>query len=72
MQRFGEKLRTLRVKKGMTLRELSSTLGYASHAYINSVEMGKKNPTVELVMKVAQIFNVTPDQLLQDDLEIPD
>ncbi len=71
MRRFGEKLHTLRTQRGMSLRELSRMLGYASHAYINAVEMGKKNPTVELVMKVANLFEVTPDQLLQDELDIP-
>lgn len=72
MQRFGEKLRSLRNRHGLSLRELSSTLGYASHAYVNAVEIGKKKPTVELVMKVADLFKVTPDQLLQDDQDIPD
>jgi transcriptional regulator with XRE-family HTH domain len=54
----------------MSLRELSSVLGYASHAHVNAVEMGKKKPTVEFVMKVAELFEVTPDQLLRDDVEI--
>jgi transcriptional regulator with XRE-family HTH domain len=70
MQKFGEKLRTLRTQRGMSLRELSSVLGYASHAHVNAVEMGKKKPTVEFVMKVAELFDVTPDQLLRDDVEI--
>jgi transcriptional regulator with XRE-family HTH domain len=70
MQRFGEKLRTLRLQRGMSVRELTSALGYTGHGYVYNVETGKKKPNVEFVLKVAQLFNVTTDQLLWDDLEI--
>ncbi|MCG8352474.1 MAG: helix-turn-helix domain-containing protein [Chloroflexales bacterium] len=70
MQRFGEKLRTLRLQRGMSVRELTSALGYTGHGYVYNVETGKKKPNVEFVLKVAQLFNVTTDQLLWDDLEV--
>ena len=70
MQRFGEKLRALRTRHNLTLRELAAVFGYVSHSYINLVEMGRKKPTIDLVMKTAQHFHVTPDQLLRDELEI--
>jgi DNA-binding XRE family transcriptional regulator len=34
------------------------------------LENGKKKPTAELVMKVAQLFQVTTDQLLWDHLDV--
>ena len=70
MQRFGEKLRTLRLQRRMSVRELTSALGYTGHGYVYNVETGKKKPNVEFVLKVAQLFNVTTDQLLWDDLEV--
>jgi len=70
MQRFGEKLRTLRRQRGMTLKELSRELGFKSHSYISTMEFGKKKPSVELVVKIADLFGVTTDQLLNDDLEV--
>ena len=70
MQRFGEKLRTLRMRRGMTLRELADALGYVSYSYLGLLENGKKKPTAELVMKVAQLFQVTTDQLLWDHLDV--
>jgi transcriptional regulator with XRE-family HTH domain len=70
MQRFGEKLRTLRTQRGMTLRELAEALGYVSYSYLGLLETGKKKPTAELVMKVAQLFQVTTDQLLWDHLDV--
>lgn len=70
MQRFPEKLRTLREKHNMTQRELAKVLGFKDHGFIYKLEMGQRTPNVEHVLKLAQIFGVTPDQLLLDDREI--
>jgi transcriptional regulator with XRE-family HTH domain len=72
MLRFGEKLRTLRKRRGMTLTEVASALGYNAHPHVSMLENGKKQPTAALVLKVARLFNVTTDQLLKDELEIDD
>jgi transcriptional regulator with XRE-family HTH domain len=71
MPTFGEKLRMLRTRRGMTQRELAAQLGYSDHSHIALVENGKRNPTVELVLKVADLFRVTTDQLIRDGLELP-
>ncbi len=70
IQRFGEKLRALRVSRGLTLKELALKLGYSAHGYISELETGSKMPTVEFVLKVATLFDITTDQLLKDDLEL--
>ena len=70
IQRFGEKLHALRTQRGLTLKELALALGHVAHGYISELEAGKKLPTVEFVLKVAHLFNVTTDQLLRDDLEL--
>ncbi|MCG8347764.1 MAG: helix-turn-helix domain-containing protein [Chloroflexales bacterium] len=70
IRRFGEKFRTLRTQRGMTVRELTSALGYTGYGYIHGIEMGKNKPTVELVLRVALVFKVTTDQLLRDALEV--
>jgi len=71
MQRFGEKLRTLRKRHAMTITELALALGYTANSYISEIETGKKKPTTEFVFKVARLFNVTTDQLLDDELDVP-
>jgi transcriptional regulator with XRE-family HTH domain len=71
VQRFGEKLRTLRKRRGMTIMELTAALGYIGYGHIHAIETGKKKPTAELVLKAAQLFEVTTDQLLRDELELP-
>ena len=50
----------------MSQRELAAAIGIAAHSYINALETGKKKPTIELVMRLAKLFQVTADQLLDD------
>lgn len=71
MPTFGEKLRLLRTRHGLTQRELAEKLGYSDHSHIAFVEHGKRNPTVELLLKVADLFQVTTDQLVRDEIELP-
>ena len=68
--RFGEKLRTLRTRRGLTLIQLSEQLGYKAHGYLSEIESGKKPPTAVLVLKVSRLFNVSADSLLKDEIEI--
>lgn len=70
IHRFGEKLHLLRTRQGMTLKELAQSLGHTSHGYISELESGKKMPTVEFVLGVALLFDVTTDILLRDDFEV--
>lgn len=70
IQRFGEKLHALRVRRGLTLKELAHALGYVAHSHISELEAGKKQPTAELVLKVAHLFDVATDRLLKDELEL--
>jgi transcriptional regulator with XRE-family HTH domain len=72
MARFGEKLRTLRLQRGMTVRDLAAALGYRGHSHISDIEQGKREPRMGFVVKVADLFQVTTDQLLRDELEVED
>jgi transcriptional regulator with XRE-family HTH domain len=72
MQRFGEKLRTLRKRHGITQMHLASEFGYTTNTYIGLIEKGKKTPSLAFVLRVADLFNVTTDQLVRDKLEIAD
>lgn len=70
MEKFGEKLRALRIRSGLTLKDLALALGLNAHGYISEIECGKKKPTAEFALKVAVFFDVTTDELLKDELEI--
>ncbi len=68
--RFGEKLRILRKRQKWTLQELAHETSYTAHGYISELERGKKLPTVEFVLQLARMFNITTDELLKDELEL--
>lgn len=70
MERFGNKLRVLRKRNGLTLKELAQKLEFESHSYLSAIEFGKKQPSVELVIKIACLFGVSTDDLLFDDREL--
>ncbi len=70
MKRFGEKLRTLRTRDSISLRKLAAMLGHSSHSLVTSIERREKKPSAELVVKIADLFDVTTDQLLRDELEL--
>lgn len=70
MQRFGEKLRTLRIQRRMTVRELAAVLEVNSHSHIVQLESGKSKPSVELLVKIMDLFEIPCDKLLRDDLDL--
>ena len=71
MNKFGEKLRALRKREGLSLRQLGKMLD-VHHSHIGKIELGQKTPNVAMVIKIADIFGVTTDQLVRDELELDD
>lgn len=72
MPQFGEKLRYLRLQRGLTMRELADALKFKSHGFIGDLESGRKYPSLDLAVKLADYFGVTVDRLARDDLEVAD
>ncbi len=71
MQRLGEKVRMLRKRRKLTVKALALALGFPSHSYVSEIETGKKIPSTEMIIKMADLFGVTVDQLVRDEHEIP-
>jgi transcriptional regulator with XRE-family HTH domain len=70
MQRFGEKLRTLRKRHGLTQVQLSKQTGL-SQSYIGDLESGKHhNPSANFAVIVADFFGVSLDVLMRDELDL--
>jgi transcriptional regulator with XRE-family HTH domain len=51
---------------------LATALGYTIHSnsYISLIENGKQKPSLNFVLRAAQLFNVSADQLTHDELEL--
>jgi len=70
---FGQKLRQLRIEKGLTQQQLAERLGYKTNSYISDVENGYFIPSREKLRKIARAldvpFKVLEDMLLESKLE---
>jgi transcriptional regulator with XRE-family HTH domain len=71
MRRFGEKLYQLRIRRGLTLAELGSSLS-VHNTFVSQLEKGRKIPNAEMILRVADTFDVTTDQLMRDELDLPE
>jgi len=69
MKRIGEKLRTLRQRQGLSLRQLGDMLG-VSRGYVWEMEQGKKIPNIAMLIKITTVFNISADEFIHDELEL--
>jgi len=60
---IGSRLRSLRHDRGLTLEALSATTGI-SISVLSRLESGKRRPTLELLLPLAQAHRVALDQLV--------
>ena len=64
---LGARLKELRIKKNKSLQDVADAVG-ASKAHIWEIERGNsKNPTMELLNKLADYFSVTVSYLVGED-----
>jgi len=67
-----EKIKLLRKRKGISQQELAELTGL-NMSYVSRLENGHHEPSIEVIRKMTQIFEVSADYLLNDnegDLEI--
>lgn len=65
---FGEKLLYLRHERQLTQIAVGRELSLASSVLINMLESGKRSPSVDVVLGVANLFGVTTDYLIWDTI----
>mgnify|MGYP002713279769 CR=1 FL=1 len=59
---LGSKIKQLRQARGWTQEELASQIG-VKQKQISSYERGTSNPTTDVLIKIAQVFEVSLDYL---------
>lgn len=59
----GQRLRTLRLERGLTLDELSEQTGISTST-ISRLETGKRSPTLQLLLRIRRIYGVPLDDLV--------
>lgn len=65
----GQRIKKLRENKGLEQLDLASMLGYKSQSTISKWESGTNLPTGKNMIKLAQIFGVTSDYILDGESE---
>lgn len=60
---MGDKLKSLRIDKKMTQKQVADRIGLAISA-VSSYESGSRYPSYDVLLKLARIFHVSTDYLL--------
>ena len=60
---FGERIKALRIKHGLTQQQVADRI-WVSKAMISSYELSNRYPSYEVLVKLAKLFNVSTDYLL--------
>ena len=67
---FGENLRNIRTKKGLTMMELAFEADI-EYSQIAKIERGLSNPTISTVHVIAKALNIKPIELFRFDIPLP-
>lgn len=65
MSLIGEKVRSIRLKKRLTLKEVAMR-AKISIGFLADIESGRTNPSINTLNKLAEALRVTPNDLLID------
>jgi transcriptional regulator with XRE-family HTH domain len=65
LKNFGTALRNMRQEKGLSQEALASRLDMVSNGYISRLESGQKNPTLEMVFKLAEALEIKAWELIK-------
>ncbi|MDM5153911.1 helix-turn-helix domain-containing protein [Bacillus sp. DX1.1] len=64
---IGERIKRLRLQRGISLTELAEKAGVAK-SYISSIERNlQKNPSIQFLEKIANVLQIPVDILLHDE-----
>ncbi|MCM1004271.1 MAG: helix-turn-helix domain-containing protein [Candidatus Gastranaerophilales bacterium] len=65
LQKFGKRLKSLRIDHDLTQLELAEILDMSPN-FIGMIERGERNTTVENVFKIARALNIKPSNLFEE------
>jgi DNA-binding XRE family transcriptional regulator len=62
---FGDKVRRYRIAQGRTQKEFAKKIG-VHRTYLTEIELGARNPTLIIIIKIARACQVSVGQLLRN------
>ena len=69
MKEIADRIRQVRIDRGLTQDELAKACGYKSRSSIYKIEADAYDPGLETIKKIARALNVDPDYLVFGDTE---
>lgn len=63
---FNKNLQKLRIKRGLSQQDLANAIGVTRSSVAN-YESGNRRPSFENLIKLADYFNVTCDELIREE-----
>lgn len=61
---FGDQVRKLRKAKGFTSQEAFANHLELDRTYVSGIERGRRNPTLDIIVKIAHGLDMHPSELL--------
>lgn len=68
---FSERLAQLRIKKGVSARDMSLSIGQ-NPGYINNIETGKALPSMTAFFFICEFLEITPQEFFDIESESPE
>jgi transcriptional regulator with XRE-family HTH domain len=65
LQKFGKRLKALRIDKGLTQLELAERLDMSPN-FVGMIERGERNTTVENIFKISRALGIKPSNLFEE------
>ena len=69
LHNLGNRIREERKRANLTQEQLAE-LSNCNESYIGQIERGVKNPSLEVIVNIANALNVTVDYLLADNVRV--
>jgi transcriptional regulator with XRE-family HTH domain len=63
--RFGEKIRAIRDKRGMTMKEVAEKIG-VTESLISQIERNKVSPAVDTLLSISEVLSIDLEYLFED------
>lgn len=64
--KFGKLVRRLRIASGLSQEALADQ-AEIHRTYVGGIERGERNPTLTMIVRLAEALKVPPSKLLEDD-----